>query len=788
MNTRPFASLAVLILFSTAYLSPCVTAQTHTPAETDTLSSGDDNKYQDRAERLLAAATEAKDDLATAQAQHALARHMMSLSLWSQALTHAGLARKAARRSGNETERIATNITYARILPYLERTAEASRILLDALERARDIGEREQEMLALLGLSGAYVHARQLEAAEEFARKGLELARDANDRVRQIRFLNNLGLIAWTAGDASTAQRYIDAATSVDVDNLPPDVHKTLILASITLAGTDSEADAERARQVIEQARRDGSRFMEAFATEQLAQTQCQQDNFELALETFAAADTLFRQTDSPGDLRRLHERWAECLTRINRFDIAYDHLREAIAYLTETNERRQTDTLQALDVAFRTEQRMTELARLATGEQRLRAQLADQRALMGWLTAGVLLLLGLLYGLWTRNRRLREHRDAQLALQQARIDLLARTSHEIRNPVQGLVGILERYSAEAEHQDNDLNTALAAARMIGHLSNDYLDMALLEQGRLRLETDAACHLPTLVERIMTLGHAFVASGHVDLASHIDPAVPEYVRTDPERLTQVLLNLVSNAAHYAAGGEIVLGITSDSDAGEIMFSVADSGPGIDPSEAALFDPYVRGRQPAEQPRGSGLGLAISTRIMHAMGGRISAHNRSEGGACFVVTLPLVTAGKEDLPSSPRPARAAAPEPGPGRVLRVLIIDDDRFARLGLRALAEFLDAEVRELASGDALEHVLKAFDPTLVLIDMYLDNARGTDLARVIRDHDARLGRTRAIAVVSGSSPARSGNHGDGLIDRWLLKPVGRAALADLLKPKSHY
>ncbi|QIB66261.1 tetratricopeptide repeat-containing sensor histidine kinase [Kineobactrum salinum] len=608
-RSPPAASMLVAL---TLVLTCPVVAQ---PASTE----ADGSTYEQQIARLNAAAEAADDSLAGARAQQDMAQHMMTLSLWPEALTHAQQARRSARQSGDPALQLATDITYAAVLLQLERNAEAAPILLDALQRARMMGDQEQEVRALTSLASSYVGARQLEEARDFANQGLALARQRGDLVSSVRLLSNLGLIAWTAGDAETAAAHIEEALQVPSSELPPDINKTLAIASITLAGTTGEDNAERAQQVIESARRDGSRYMEAFATEQLAHIRCDAGEYQEALASYARAADLFRQSDRVGDLNRLHERWAACHQSAGQFELALKQQQQALALVRQTNERRHSATLQAHDAAFRTEQRLAQLAQLAEEQESLRANLAEQNARLGWLAAGILLLLVVTNILWFRNKRLRAQRSAEQELQQARIHLLANTSHEIRNPAQGLIGLLESQTATdpEKAEDPDHLAALGAARMIGHLANDYLDLALLEQGRLRPQHDSLCRLPDLLEQLALLSRGFLGAEGQKLLVYSEPTLPEWVLIDGERLLQVLLNLVINAATHGAN-QIRLVAKLNPAQDQLHFAVEDDGPGLTTLDDSLFDPYVRGEN-ADTTRGSGLGLAISARIAKAMG-------------------------------------------------------------------------------------------------------------------------------------------------------------------------
>ncbi len=742
-----------------------------------------ESAYAERAERLLAVAIETGDELGTARAQYLMAQHMRALRLHSQALVHARLAQDAARRVGDENTLLAADIAYGASLGQLARTAEAIEILLPSLEQARALENIEQQLRALLALSTAYFHAKQLDPAVDYARQGLVLARADADRTHTASFLSNLGLLAYTQGDLVAASAFVQDALALE--DLPPDIQRTLTSASITLAGP-AEAES-RAREAIAAARDAGNTFHEGFATAQLGHILCTDGRLEEAASAFTAADRLLREADAITDLQRTYEVWAECLQQAGRFEEALAHQREARALLEQAHERRQDEIRQAHEIAFRTEQRLSELARLTADEQSLQARIARQRALTGWLAAGALLLAGVLAGVWARNRHLREQHHAEQALQQARVDLLARTSHEIRNPTQGIIGILEGVQdGDAPLERQRLDTVLLAARMVGHLANEYLDLALLEQGKLRIDAEGLCHLPDLVEQMETLSAAFTRAPGQFLVTRVDERVPDWIHTDGERLAQVLLNLISNAAHYAGDGEITLTVTAEPEAETLRYSVADRGPGFDLSDAASFDPYARGSRHSANPRGSGLGLAISARIVHAMGGTITARNRRSGGAELMLSFPLrpvsEAAVRPDRQQAfPAPASAARTTVSSGR-RRVLIIDDDPFARLGLQSLVESIGGQVEELDSGREVEQCLQRFDPHIVLVDYQLGDTTGTGIAKRIRQHDAACGRHRLIVIISGTGRAAEEHQASSAADRWLLKPVGRETMLELL------
>lgn len=208
----------------------------------------------------------------------------------------------------------------------------------------------------------------------------------------------------------------------------------------------------------------------------------------------------------------------------------------------------------------------------------------------------------------------------------------IANAAHELRTPLTSMLGFVDLLLGERSLSESDMKTALGAlSRSGGRLSTilkDLLDLSRLQMGQI--------HIDMKPVEIATLARETVESTPPPPDRTVEVDVDEHVRAlaDPERLDQVLSNLLLNAYRYG-GSQIAIQATTNGD--EVVISVSDTGPGVEANLVdELFEPFTRGRDVTET--GSGLGLAITKMLVEACGGRISYAPRIPQGSNFQVTL------------------------------------------------------------------------------------------------------------------------------------------------------
>ena len=236
------------------------------------------------------------------------------------------------------------------------------------------------------------------------------------------------------------------------------------------------------------------------------------------------------------------------------------------------------------------------------------------------------------------RVKRLAERAEAA---NHAKSEFLATMSHEIRTPLHGVLGMADLiHEAETDPTRIDLiETLRASGRQLQRIIDDVLDISRIEAGRLSLKRDPF-ELVSLLEHVIDLHAPNAARKQLDLRLRIQSDLPMLSWGDPDRLAQILGNLISNAVKFTERGAVELAVGLDPDL-NLVFAVKDSGPGIAASDKnRLFQPFSQLDASINRPHGgSGLGLAICKRLAESMGGTLALAPRRWPGSTFRLSLP-----------------------------------------------------------------------------------------------------------------------------------------------------
>jgi len=324
---------------------------------------------------------------------------------------------------------------------------------------------------------------------------------------------------------------------------------------------------------------------------------------------------------------------------------------REAAIALVEAGQS--ADMLVAVHMQL---EAMMEQLEQRTEEETRSLAMAELRGRAASVGAGLVALgMGAL-GVWQWWVALGHYRrELELAVEKSRAeemaqdkgDFLAAMSHEVRTPLNTILGMSEQLLAAlpdgplGEKAEAVRTAALAMQRLV----NDQLDLSRLEAGRLEL-VDTAVAMGTELDWLRRLIGPQAETAGVELDLSVAPDVPGALWLDQGRFRQILLNLVANGIQFTPRGgrvRVRLERSESAQGSELVLEVKDSGVGIAPeSHARIFQPYVQGRgQRARGPdQGTGLGLAIVQRLVGLMGGTIGLQSRLGAGATFRVHLPL----------------------------------------------------------------------------------------------------------------------------------------------------
>ncbi|RMD78973.1 MAG: hybrid sensor histidine kinase/response regulator [Gammaproteobacteria bacterium] len=403
--------------------------------------------------------------------------------------------------------------------------------------------------------------------------------------------------------------------------------------------------------------------------------------------------------------------------------------------------------------------------------------------------------IVGVLWDITERKqaeRELQEARDAALAASRAKDRFIADMSHDLRTPMNGVLGMLELLRATPldPRQREYVDLAYRSGRGLLQLFEDILDLSRGTLGTLRLDS-RDFDLRALLQGVTELVGARLLAKGLELRLEVAEGVPRWVRGDPTRLRQVLGNLLGNAIKYTDQGRVVLRVAREGaceEEGEggvrLRFEVEDSGIGIPEAEQGrIFEPFTRVDDPDARRRGgAGLGLAICRQWVELMGGRIGVRSAPGQGSLFWFTAALEPAAARAAPAPA--AGAAAPEEGL-RGLRVLVVEDNLVNQKVVLGMLERLGCRGAVVGTGgEALEAVVQApWD--LVLLDCQLPDLSGYEVARRLRAWEAEQGRDPlpVVAVTAQAGPGERERCLEAGMDDHLPKPLTLAAVAETLR-----
>ena len=368
--------------------------------------------------------------------------------------------------------------------------------------------------------------------------------------------------------------------------------------------------------------------------------------------------------------------------------------------------------------------------------------------------------------------------KEAAEAANEAKTRFLASVSHEIRSPLNAIYGyaqLLERGATDGSR--DPVAAGKVIRRSAEHLSNlveGLLDIAQVESGSLKLARDTI-RLPAFLQQVVDMFAPQAAMKGLTLTLEAPLGLPEFVRTDPKRLRQVLINLISNAIKFTDSGAVTLKVGYRNQLAR--FEVADTGIGIAPGDIErILQPFERGSGASAERAGIGLGLAITQALVHIMGGELTVESTPGEGSRFIVRLML---SQPLTPPADLPA-GEIPHLYLGRERRLLLIDDDPAHRDALRGLLESRGFHVRSATDGEEGLALAGEMQPDLVLLDVSMPGLSGWDVAAHLRQrHGPRL----RIVMLSGEA-GQAGLAGDDapVSDVFVTKPFDFAMLLDVI------
>jgi PAS domain S-box-containing protein len=349
-------------------------------------------------------------------------------------------------------------------------------------------------------------------------------------------------------------------------------------------------------------------------------------------------------------------------------------------------------------------------------------------------------------------EKALREAKQDAERANLAKSEFLSRMSHELRTPMNAVLGFAQLLEIDSPRQEQreSLDQILKGGRHLLGLIDEVLDISRIEAGHLAVSLEPV-PLGDVIQEALDLIHPLAERWNVRFAGVPPEVVDRYVLADRQRLKQVLLNFLSNAAKFNRPEGTVVVSVEDVSEERLRLNVTDTGHGIPPEKMArLFTPFDRLGAEESGVEGTGLGLALTRRLVEAMGGTVGADSAVDRGSTFWVALPCV---KGPAATATLPAEASAQSSGSGGT--VLCIEDNLpNLRLVEGVLAHRPAVKLLSAMQGGLGLELAREHRPGLILLDLQLPDIPGAEVLRRLQ----RDPRTRQIPVVVLSADATPG------------------------------
>ncbi|WP_106797034.1 ATP-binding protein [Rhizobium sp. H4] len=352
-----------------------------------------------------------------------------------------------------------------------------------------------------------------------------------------------------------------------------------------------------------------------------------------------------------------------------------------------------------------------------------------------------------------------------------AKSRLLATVSHEVRTPLSGILGMTHLLAETrlTQEQQNYLANIRQSGHALTQLVEDLLDFSTIEVGRFELHPRSESLRKLLESVVEMLAHRAHEKG-IEIGATVSSDVPEQMSFDPARLRQVLFNVIGNAVKFTQVGGVFIRVSLD--AGNLLITVADSGPGMTAEEQArVFGEFEQGGTVADKSGGTGLGLAISARIMREFGGALTVASEKGLGSEFTIRFPVDVGGER---SERRNTLLAGNS--------IVLLAPAGAARTAIAETITALGGICHLVGDGETAREKLLGMAngggrPTDIIVDHRMSAEFSTHLAD--RAEIAALGLRKVLLV----NPEERSAHPLDLFDAWLIRPLREQSLIDVLR-----